>query len=349
MKSEELFNKKDIAVLAFGALLLLLQFLAGIADGCLQGFGGAEICSAVTALGLSGIFVYLIKKWVIPAVKLNRLLNSANENEDIDGLIEKLDESSGSDYSERLFAGITELINREQKAQLLSTEATIHVLQSQINPHFLYNTLETIRSKAILQGNEEIAKMNEALATLFRYNISRPGEMATLAEEMENVDSYLIIQQYRFRDKFKVTKIYDETDDYLMSYMMPVLTIQPIVENAIHHGLESKVGTGEIVIRAFTTQNRLIIIVSDDGVGIPQEQLRVMKQKLEAVNSFTDTGARQKKSRGEGIALQNVLQRIKFYYGEEYGMEITSAEGCGTTVEIWLPKIYDFKRRNPDV
>ena len=74
-----------------------------------------------------------------------------------------------------------------------------------------------------------------------------------------------------------------------------------------------------------------------------------MKQKLEAVNSFTDTGARQKKSRGEGIALQNVLQRIKFYYGEEYGMEITSAEGCGTTVEIWLPKIYDFKRRNPDV
>lgn len=349
MKTEELFNKRDIAVLAAGVLLMVLQILAVITAGCLRGFQTAEICCLISVPVQGGIYFYLIKKWVIPAVKLNRLLNNANESEDIDGLIEKLDETAGSDYSERLFAGITDLINREQKAQLLSTEATIHVLQSQINPHFLYNTLETIRSKAILQGNEEIAKMNEALATLFRYNISRPGEMATLAEEMENVDSYLIIQQYRFRDKFKVTKIYDESDDYLMSYMMPVLTIQPIVENAIHHGLESKVGKGEIIIRAFTTQNRLTIIVSDDGVGIPQEQLKIMKQKLEAVNSFTDTRARQKKSQGRGIALQNVLQRIKFYYGEEYDMEITSVEGCGTTVEIWLPKIYDFKRRNPDV
>ena len=258
-------------------------------------------------------------------------------------LINELDKSTEMQSPDRLFAGITELINREQKAQILSTEATIHALQSQINPHFLYNTLETIRSKAILQGNEEIAKMNEALATLFRYNISRPGEMATLADEMENVESYLIIQQYRFRDKFKVVKIFDETDGYLMSYMMPILTIQPIVENAIHHGLENKVGQGEIMIRVFTTQDRLIIIISDDGVGIPEDQLKGMRKKLDGTNGISDMAVKQKKPHKAGIALQNVHQRIKFYYGEEYGLEITSTEGCGTTVEIHLPKIYDFK------
>lgn len=349
MKTDKFLNKRDVAVAAAGILLLVLLFFTAIVLLFVKGLGLEGMICLLICLGLGGIFAYLLQKWVIPAIRLNHLLDQANENEDIDGLLQKLDESGNYDYSDRMIAGITELINREQKAQLLSTEATIHVLQSQINPHFLYNTLETIRSKAILQGNEEIAKMNEALATLFRYNISRPGEMATLAEEMENVESYLIIQQYRFRDKFKVTKIYDETDEYLMSYMMPILTIQPIVENAIHHGLENKVGKGEITIRVFTTQDRLIIIVSDDGIGIGEEQLKKMRQKLEAVNGLTDISMKKKKPRGEGIALQNVLQRIKFYYGDEYGLEITSVEGYGTTVEIWLPKIYDFKRKDPDV
>ena len=308
-----------------------------------QVLGNVGFYYLASCLGVIGVFVYMIRKWVIPVLKMNRILSSAKESEDIEMLINELDKSTQMQYPDRLFAGITELINREQKAQILSTEATIHALQSQINPHFLYNTLETIRSKAILQGNEEIAKMNEALATLFRYNISRPGEMATLADEMENVESYLIIQQYRFRDKFKVVKIFDETDGYLMSYMMPILTIQPIVENAIHHGLENKVGQGEIMIRVFTTQDRLIIIISDDGVGIPEDQLKGMRKKLDGTNGISDMAVKQKKPHKAGIALQNVHQRIKFYYGEEYGLEITSTEGCGTTVEIHLPKIYDFK------
>jgi len=345
MKShaELLFKRKDITVVIAGLLLLGAQVITTVI--CMyQGIlGFVGVLYLLLTLGLGVIFGYSVCKWIIPVTKMNRILSYAEENEDIEALLRELDKTAKSERPDRLLAGITELINREQQAQILSTEATIHVLQSQINPHFLYNTLETIRSKAILQGNDEIAKMNEALATLFRYSISRPGEMATLADEMENVESYLIIQQYRFRDKFKVTKIFDEADSYLMAYMMPILTIQPIVENAIHHGLENKISQGEITIRIFTTQDRLMIIISDDGIGIPEEQLKEMQRKLETVNSVSDKSVNQKKLRGEGIALQNVHQRIKFYYGEDYGLEITSTEGCGTTVEIFLPKIYDFK------
>lgn len=333
-------KKKDMAAAAVGIILMGVQISITVIYMPSQQLG---VYYLISSLGIVLVFIYLIRKWVIPVIKMNHILSNAKENEDIEELLQELDKSAETEYSNHLFSGITELINREQKAQILSTEATIHALQSQINPHFLYNTLETIRSKAILQGNEEIANMNEALATLFRYNISRPGEMATLADEMENVESYLIIQQYRFQDKFKVTRIFDEDDGYLMNYMMPILTIQPIVENAIHHGLEGKVGQGEIMIRAFTTQNRLIIIVSDDGIGIPEEQLKEMKRKLEHTSGVSDMSMKQKKNHKHGIALVNVLQRIKFYYGDEYGLEITSTEGCGTTVEICLPKIYDFK------
>ncbi|UWP57926.1 sensor histidine kinase [Ruminococcus gauvreauii] len=345
MKAESklLLKIKDIAAAVIAVLLLGAQICVTVICMYRQVLGNVGFYYLASCLGVIGVFVYMIRKWVIPVLKMNRILSCAKESEDIEMLINELDKSTQMQYPDRLFAGITELINREQKAQILSTEATIHALQSQINPHFLYNTLETIRSKAILQGNEEIAKMNEALATLFRYNISRPGEMATLADEMENVESYLIIQQYRFRDKFKAVKIFDETDGYLMSYMMPILTIQPIVENAIHHGLENKVGQGEIMIRVFTTQDRLIIIISDDGVGIPEDQLKGMRKKLDGTNGISDIAVKQKKPHKAGIALQNVHQRIKFYYGEEYGLEITSTEGCGTTVEIHLPKIYDFK------
>ncbi|MCH1981716.1 sensor histidine kinase [Ruminococcus sp. OA3] len=334
---------KDITAAVIAVLLLGAQVCVTVMCMHEQILGDMGFYYLISSLGIIGVFAYMVRKWVIPVIKMNRILSYAKESEDIEVLIHELDKPTETEYPDRLFSGITELINREQKAQILSTEATIHALQSQINPHFLYNTLETIRSKAILQGNEEIAKMNEALATLFRYNISRPGEMATLADEMENVESYLVIQQYRFRDKFKVVKLLDETDGYLMSYMMPILTIQPIVENAIHHGLENKVGQGEIMIRVFTTQDRLIIIISDDGVGIPEDQLRDMREKLDATNGMPDMAVKQKKPHKAGIALQNVHQRIKFYYGEEYGLEITSTEGCGTTAEIHLPKIYDFK------
>ena len=144
----------------------------------------------------------------------------------------------------------------EHSARLLTAQTRLFALQNQINPHFLYNTFDTIRSIALEQNQEDIAQMTKALANLFRYSISRPGEMATLAEEIDNSKSYLLIQQYRFPGKFTVEWQVDETDEAVMNCVLPVLTLQPLFENALHHGIEPMMSSGNITVRIWTTQDR---------------------------------------------------------------------------------------------
>lgn len=243
---------------------------------------------------------------------------------------------------EYLLNKLKSTLENEYTNQLLKTEAEIHALQSQINPHFLYNTLETIRSQAVQKKVPEIAAMTEALATLFRYSISRPSDLSTLGEELANVESYFLIQQYRFRGRFKIIKKLDNEDANLLNYKVPVLTIQPIVENAIHHGLETKLDEGTVTIRAYSTQNRLIISVTDDGVGMTSDKLDKI---VNALNNSDSAVSNERYSRrtgkNSGIALINVHKRIRFYFGPEYGMYITSTKNVGTSVEIQLPKAID--------
>ena len=123
-------------------------------------------------------------------------------------------------------------------------------------------------------------------------------------------------------------------EESVLSYKLPILTIQPIVENAIHHGLETKMGTGTITLRAFTTQDRLMIYIMDDGMGMSEGRLKEIQQAMEGKGS-PSSGS---KGKNMGIAMINVNQRIKFYFGSEYGLKVYSAPGAGTTVEISLPK-----------
>lgn len=252
--------------------------------------------------------------------------------------------TQSSDDNSNFIDHLQEVFENEYENLLLKTKAEMHALQSQINPHFLYNTLEAIRNQALQRDADEIADMAEALATLFRYSISRPGDLATFGEELDNIDNYLLIQQFRFRGKFNVVKIFDEDDSNLVNYRLPVLTIQPIIENAIHHGLETKTGTGIVTIRAFTTQSKLVISISDDGVGMSSQTLSELTARFnENVNSLSEDDRYNTRGRGHGIAILNVHRRIKLYFGDEYGLFITSTQGIGTTVEIQLPKIYDTK------
>lgn len=234
---------------------------------------------------------------------------------------------------DHLIRQVQEAIHNDYTSQMLKSQAEMQALQSQINPHFLYNTLETIRSHALSKKSFDIAEMTEALATLFRYSISRPGEMATFAEEMGNVDSYMIIQQYRFSSRFKIVK--EIEDDSILNYRLPILTIQPIVENAIHHGLETKMGPGTVTIRAYSTQSRLVIEISDDGSGMSEERLKEIRQELCGMKAAP---GRSPKKHG-GIALLNVDRRLKFYFGPEYGLTVYSTRQVGTSVGILLPKI----------
>ncbi len=220
----------------------------------------------------------------------------------------------------------------------LKTEAELHALQNQINPHFLYNTLEIIRSRALVQGNGDVAEMVESLALQFRYCINRSGEMATLQEELDHVRNYLLIQRYRFGDHFRYQELIEEKDGAILGSKLPVMTLQPIVENALLHGVNPRVEGGCITLRVRATSRRLHIAIEDDGVGIPEEELQRVRRAL-----LENTPAGYQRAGGShslGIAMRNVNQRIRFYFGENYGVDITSTQGVGTSVFVTLPLLY---------
>lgn len=232
--------------------------------------------------------------------------------------------------------GTRELINVSKK------QAEYLALQNQINPHFLYNTLEGIRSEALMEGVDSIAEMTEALATFFRYTISNMEHLVTLEDELANIENYYYIQQFRFGDKLKLNIQYafrDEMDEMeVLQYRLPKLTLQPVVENSIFHGIERKVGKGHLVIRISATDSRLVIKVSDDGLGMEAEKVQELNEKLKSL-SLDDVNPKADKQ--GGIAIQNVNNRIKLLFGEEYGIYVYSQKGAGTDVEISLPLVKD--------
>lgn len=236
-----------------------------------------------------------------------------------------------------LYYLISEKVNEEMYSKNLKMEAELHALQNQINPHFLYNTLEVIRGRALVQNAQDIADMTEALATIFRYNINRPGDVATLQEEIDNVRNYMLIQNCRFGDRFRFETEIEDVEDGILTHVLPVLTLQPLVENAIYHGINERIGGGRIRLKAYLTQRDLLIIISDNGKGMDDVTLQEIHRKL--VGASEGLPVEKKSGRGTGIALTNVNQRIKFYFGKEYGLDVKSTLGIGTTITITIPRM----------
>jgi len=233
-----------------------------------------------------------------------------------------------------------QLLNKQDAINLSKKQAEYLALQNQINPHFLYNTLEAIRGDALYAGVMSIAETTEALSSFFRYTITEVKTLVTLADELENAGNYFKIQQYRFDDKIKMVINFpeNENEESVRLLKLPKLTLQPIIENAVFHGLEGKTNGGCITIQLETTNKNLMICISDNGLGIPEQRLRQLNKSLE--KAAIPTMQEEKRSKG-GIALRNVSQRIKLLFGEEYGLHIYSIQGYGTDVNITLPKIMD--------
>lgn len=223
-------------------------------------------------------------------------------------------------------------------AGALKTEAELHALQNQINPHFLYNTLEIIRSRALIQGNHDVAEMVESLALQFRYCINSQGELATLQQELDHVHNYLLIQRYRFGDRIRYKEIIHDPEERVMNSKIPMLTLQPIIENALIHGVNPRVEGGCITLRVRASEKRLYLSVEDDGVGIAEEEVKKMRRALQE-NAAVPL-AREQEKHSSGIAMRNVNQRIRLYFGQGYGVDISSTSGVGTSVFITLPRIY---------
>lgn len=199
-------------------------------------------------------------------------------------------------------------------------------LQSQINPHFLYNTLDIIVWMIENEKPDQAVKVVTALARFFRISLSRGKSIITVKDELEHVRNYLMIQHMRFKNRFSYTI---EAEDEVLELASLKLMLQPLVENAIYHGMEFMDGDGEIFISAWKEGEDLYLKVSDNGLGMTEEQVARL---------FSDT-PHTGSSRGSGIGVKNVNERIRLYFGSEYGLSIESEPDEGTVVMIHLPAV----------
>ncbi len=209
---------------------------------------------------------------------------------------------------------------RREEVDLRKTE--LRALQAQINPHFLYNTLDSIAWMCERGKNADAVQMVNALARLFRISISRGHELIPIRAEMQHAESYLQIQKHRYQNQF--TYRFD-VDDSCLECLCNKITLQPIIENAIYHGINGLVDEGEIVITIRPDGKDIVMTVSDNGVGMEQEQIAAIMQK--------------ERSDHAGIGIKNVNDRLKIYFGDNYGITIDSEPDEGTTVTIRMPQV----------
>lgn len=222
-------------------------------------------------------------------------------------------------------------INRQKEKQ--KQEAELRSLTAHIKPHFLYNTLDTIHWMARKQGADDVSVMVQSLSKLFRIGLSKGSSMIPLSQEMEHTSSYLQIQKTRYRDR--VECFMDIKDDVLDCYVVKLM-LQPLVENAIYHGIKARRGAGTILIEVLKQEEVLVITVSDNGAGMDAERLRSLREQLN--DPLTTLGTHNEEHLpGRSYGLLNVQARIQLTFGPSYGITIDSIQGKGTKVTIIHP------------
>ncbi|KAE9628769.1 hypothetical protein GND95_13625 [Defluviitalea raffinosedens] len=208
-------------------------------------------------------------------------------------------------------------------------EAELELLQAQINPHFLYNTLDTIIWLAESGNPKEVVDMVKALSDFFRTSLNHGNGMFTLKEEERHVKSYLQIQHVRYQD---ILEYEIDLPDDIKDAIIPKITLQPIVENALYHGIKNRRGKGKISVTGMREGNDVVISIADNGAGMTPEQLNKITTLL---NEGHAGGKVQKKM--DSYGLYNVNQRIKLKFGNNYGLSISSVYGEGTCVKVRIP------------
>lgn len=282
---------------------------------------------------LFAVIMYFISSAIVKPIKmLTRTMRGVrNGNLNVRSGLKGEDEMGVLGQSfDYMLDQINELIASIVNEQNLKRDAEYKALQAQINPHFLYNTLNTIRWMAIIKKEDSIKAVVEALGRLLRNTTGKMDSYISVKEELDNLEDYVFIQKLRYREKFEVN--YDIHSDCLDCQCIKFM-LQPLVENAIFHGIEPKEGRGTIWIRAELDNNLLIFHVRDDGVGMPRQQIDIILY-----------GASDERNRFNGIGIKNIDDRIKMEYGSLYGVEIDSKENEYTDFKLTLP----IKNKPPD-
>ena len=221
---------------------------------------------------------------------------------------------------------IQDLMEQNVKDQEAKRKSELKALQSQINPHFLYNTLDSIIWMAEGKKYEEVVLMTASLARLLRQSISNEDEVVPISREVEYAKGYLTIQKMRYKDKLEFQI---DVEPSILNIPLIKLVLQPIIENAIYHGLKYKESKGLLLVKGFMKDGNAVLKVIDDGVGMDEETLAHIYDRHK-VNYHSN-----------GVGVYNVQKRLKLYYGENYGITYESEQGVGTTATITIPGIQE--------
>ena len=300
---DELITAKVMSMLRLLAALLLLVLAATVATGM--------------------IFSRMITR---PANQLGEAMRAFEKNaegftyERVHGTSEIV---ALSDSFNHMVVRIQRLMEKVRQEEITLRKTELNALQAQINPHFLYNTLDSIAWMCEEERNKEAVVMVNALAKLFRISISKGHELITIQKECEHAESYLKIQKYRYKNQFSYEFYVQES---CREYLCNKITLQPIIENAIYHGLDMS-EEGKIRIEVMERDDHIVLAVIDNGVGMSKEQCKEILHR----------DAKDK----TGIGIKNVNDRIRIYFGEKYGLSIESELDEGTRVEICIPKILE--------
>ena len=282
------------------------------------------ILTIIMAIILAAYLVKVINKRLFQVIDgmrqvPNGHLNNYIENDSSDEVGELID-----NYN-YMISKMSVLIDEQYKLGKEVKNAELKALQSQINPHFLYNTLDMINWMAHKNMNKEISIAVKNLAKFYKLSLNKGKDITTIRNEVEHSKLYVNLQNMRYDNRITLITRLDES---LMDCSIPKITFQPIIENSINHGILGRgMENGSILISGYISQNNLIIQISDDGIGIEKEVLPLILKE----NNL--------QTKGSGYGLKNINQRIKLLYGESYGLSFTSNYGFGTTVEITLPVI----------
>ena len=241
-----------------------------------------------------------------------------------------------SDDNKKVLKKYADITDRKNVMETCLETTRNIALRQQINPHFLYNTLDSIRGDLLSSGNTALADTVESMSRYFSYVASNLQSLATIDEELSNIKDYFKIQEYRFENRFKMKIDNDLSDNESTSIYIPRLTLQPLVENAIIHGFEKERKHGLIRITISTTFSFVSIHVIDNGIGMDETDLNDLNKMLNLSSKEYLNLINNRKTR-HGIALYNISSRIKLLFGEEYGIHVYSMKGVGTDFYIFLP------------
>lgn len=286
---------------------------------------------------LTGLLLIVLAATIVSSVVLSRYISrpihslnkamgefEANaEGFSYEPVYGSLEVTSLSNAFGHLVIRIQELMNQVRNEEIVLRKTELRALQAQINPHFLYNTLDSIAWMCEEGRTKDAVEMVNALARLFRISISKGHELIPVEKEVEHAKSYLQIQKFRYKNQFQYSF---DVQESCLHYYCNKITLQPIIENAIYHGLNRMIDEGFIEIKIFEDGGDVVFTVEDNGVGMTKEQCESILHK-------------EVKGQTGGIGIKNVNDRVKIYFGEQYGMKIESELDEGTKVSIRMPKL----------